>query len=84
MEPPLPLARPRVTQPTPAQVVQREVSPPEITPIGGTPSVQGQLVQRAEGEGGEPEEIDLADLARKIYPLVKRMLSIERERRSPW
>jgi hypothetical protein len=49
-----------------------------------------EVVQRAEeelitsdvsGEGKETKELNLDDLARQIYPLIKRMLAVDRERR---
>jgi hypothetical protein len=81
--PPLPLVRPPEPQPTPAQAIQRDMAVPEITPIDDAVSTQGEVVQRAEAEGesSPAEGLDLASLAQQIYPLVKRMLTIERERR---
>jgi hypothetical protein len=37
-------------------------------------------VQRAAAEEIEEEEVDLEELAREVYPLIRRMLAIERER----
>ncbi len=48
----------------PGEMVQREVT------------TQPSPVETKE----EEEKVDLDDLARKIYPLVKRMLAVERER----
>jgi hypothetical protein len=76
----LPLAPPPAPQPAPAEVVQRQPEPPAISSV--TPPQQ--IVQRAEGEEPSGEARggpDLSELARQIYPLVKRMLAIERERR---
>jgi hypothetical protein len=49
-----------------------------------------EVVQRTEGEAAteepttkeEKQGVDLDDLARQIYPLIKRMLAVEQERRS--
>jgi hypothetical protein len=64
-----------------AQTIQR-VSEPVITaaPEPAAPTI----VQRtlAEETKPEPEEVDLTDLAQQVYPLIKRMLLIERERTS--
>lgn len=86
-EQPFPLTmRPLAPQPAATQVVQREAEPPDISHVSEAPTVSGTIVQRAEGEESEDvtEELDLADLAQRIYPLVKRLLAIERERRSSW
>ena len=52
-----------------------------VSSVVGAPHT---IVQRdeteAEGEGSELEELDLADLAQRVYPLIKRLLLIERER----
>jgi hypothetical protein len=79
-EPPsMPLVTPPPPQVTPTtETVQREpdpaVPPPDIPDIS-------PIVQRAAAEEVEfEEEIDLTDLARRIYPIVKRLLAIERER----
>jgi hypothetical protein len=79
-EQPLPLAQPPTPQPTVQQ--QPEPAPPAVSSAVGAPHT---IVQRAEteaeGEGSELEELDLADLAQKVYPLIKRLLLVERERR---
>ncbi|MBN1641148.1 MAG: hypothetical protein JXA09_07920 [Anaerolineae bacterium] len=70
-------------------LVQRQPAPPELGPAAGPgPSPSGQVVQRADEPivlGSEPAAegsgTDLAELARRIYPIVKRLLAIERERR---
>jgi len=49
--------------------------------------VRGTIVQRAadkEEEEKEGEKVDLTTLARLVYPFVKRMLAVERERRPHW
>ncbi|MEK6573926.1 MAG: hypothetical protein AABZ58_06370, partial [Chloroflexota bacterium] len=60
----------------PAQRVQRKEGE-ESTTAGSTPTVTEQ--QPAEETGKAP--MSLNELARKVYPLLKRMLAIERERR---
>jgi len=64
-------------------VVQRQLSPAVVS--------EGGWVQRevkttpATGQAAEKEEKsapDLDHLARQIYPILKRMLAVERERRS--
>jgi hypothetical protein len=70
----------------PAAVVQRYPDSGRPTPATETDSgtVHG-VVQRSGlsvDEGGvEQQSLDLDNLAREIYPLVKRMLAVERERR---
>jgi hypothetical protein len=78
-----PTTRPPAPQPAATQVIQREAPPPDISRVSEAPPVWGEIVQRAEGEEDKdvPEELDMADLAERIYPLVKRLLAIERERR---
>ena len=81
-----PAARPeavtRATIPATSTVIQR--TPIEAPAI---PSGEG-FIQRVEStppQAAVPTQApqpDLDDLARKIYPLIKRMLSIERERRA--
>jgi hypothetical protein len=60
-----------------AETIQRQPDP-----VVGTFVPQDIVVQRAEGEeeDDESEELDLTELSRRIYPLVKRLLAIERER----
>jgi hypothetical protein len=60
-----------------AETIQRQPDP-----VAGTLVPQDIVVQRAEeeDEDDEPEELDLTELSRRIYPLVKRLLAIERER----
>jgi hypothetical protein len=77
--PPPPLEQPPAPRPERTEAIQREPGPTIIGSIQEAPAPQGPLVQRAEEEE-EAEEIDLAELARRIYPLVKRLLAIERER----
>jgi hypothetical protein len=66
-------------------IVQRQ---PSAVPIVSHPDVgETAAVQRAEEEPyaegqGQDEEKDLDRLARDVYPLVKRLLAIERERRT--
>jgi len=67
---------------------------PPLTPAIATGEIEGgAIVQRAEVEGaaagqesgGKSGEqgsgLDLDHLARQIYPIIKHMLAIERERR---
>jgi hypothetical protein len=77
----VPVMLPLVIPPAPTDTVQRKSA-------GIYPSQT--LVQRVEetepGSMGpsrpktEPEKPNLDDLARQVYPLVKRMIAIERER----
>ncbi len=85
-QPSLPLARPSAPR-TPSErppaspvVVQRQPAPPAISSFGEAPLPQGTVVQRAGEQAGQPETPDLPDLAREVYPFIKRMLLIERER----
>jgi len=74
----------------PPQVVQRQPSPevPGIDTAGSRGG--GKWVQRVataepsagqSAEEGKKPESDLDHLARQIYPIIKHMLTIERERR---
>jgi hypothetical protein len=75
-----------LSRPPAAEAVQR--LPLTVSP--GAPLVQSAvgegeaIVQREEDEGIEPEvgdsAPDLDDLARQVFPFIKRMLAIERER----
>jgi hypothetical protein len=89
-EPSMPLAQPSTPQPTlqrqpepaPEEVSQRESTSPAVSSVVGAPHTMVQRVEaEAEDEGGEFEELDLADLAQRVYPFIKRLLLIERERR---
>jgi hypothetical protein len=73
-------------EPAPARQIQRHVTAPATTPLVSTSPAPPDVVQRALGEdvGGEEDEVDLRDLARRVLPIVKRMLAIERERRPDW
>jgi hypothetical protein len=84
-----PPARPLPPQPDPAQVEQPQLQLPlaetiqrQPAPAVGAFVPQDIVVQRAEGEeeDDEPEELDLTELSQRVYPLVKRLLAIERER----
>ena len=89
-QPSLPLAQPptpqamvqRQPEPASEEVSQRQPAPPDVSSVVGAPHT---MVQRdeteVEGEGSEVEELDLAGLAQRVYPLIKRLLLIERERR---
>jgi hypothetical protein len=64
---------------SPSETIQRE--PATVVGTLVQRDTVAAVVQRAEGEGSESEEeLDLAELAERIYPLVKRLLAIERER----
>jgi hypothetical protein len=77
LEQELPL-RPPVIAATPAAVAQR-------LPAAG-PCLEGVVQREEAGEQAAPEvkgkEPDLDKLARQIYPFVRRMLAVERERTS--
>ena len=85
------LPLPPIGRSAPPQVVQRQPSP-EVPGIDAAGSrSRGEWVQRAatkgrvSGQSAEEEEkpdLDLDHLARQIYPILKRMLAVERERRS--
>jgi len=88
-EPSRPPARPLPPQPEPVQIERPQLQLPlaetiqrQPAPAVGAFVPQDIVVQRAEGEEevDEPEELDLAELSRRVYPLVKRLLAIERER----
>ena len=55
-------------------------SAPEEAPDQFVPLIQ--RVQDTVDPSREGQEPDLADLARKIYPIIKQMLTVERERYS--
>ena len=80
-----------VTPSSPTPVVQRQPVKPEpaLSRIETVPAAiaapVGRSIQRAE-DGGTVESdtmagAELDKLAREIYPLIKRMLAVERERR---
>jgi hypothetical protein len=72
--------------PAPARAVQRK---PE-KPAAVRRRQAERKIQRADdakpapkaepAETDEKKSVDLADLARKVYPLIRRMLAVERER----
>jgi hypothetical protein len=80
---------PPASGPALAEVVQRQPAPVSLGSAVASDSTQ--VVQRlevGEKEEGEPvtkgedePEMDLDDLARQVYPLIRRMLAVERERR---
>jgi predicted component of type VI protein secretion system len=81
-----PPAQPPV-QPAPQAAIQRQPTVPGAAlTISRAEVGEAADVQRAEDEGVEPgveardEEQDLDRLAREVYPLVKRLLAVERER----
>jgi hypothetical protein len=68
-----------VVTPRPERIVQREGEEPPSQPTAGegtSPAVTPP--QPTEGESAPP---NLDSLARQIYPLIKRMLAVERERK---
>jgi len=80
---------PPVSRPAPAALIQRQ---PVVPSVDLTAAARGaKVVQRAVEtppetglmpEDEERPELDLDHLARQVYPLIKRMLAVERERRS--
>jgi hypothetical protein len=84
----------KVTVQPPAQLsggatIQRQPSAPGAAPTVSRPDAgETAVVQRAAedepyaGEQVREEEQDLDRLAREVYPLVKRLLAVERERRT--
>jgi hypothetical protein len=90
--PPLP---PELESPPAEPVVQTMplVTPVSVSRIQLTPEQVGPvIVQRAattvatapSPAAVEPSTVDLEQLARRIYPILKRMLAVERERRFSW
>jgi hypothetical protein len=79
---------PPVSWPAPAALIQRQPAAPSVDLTVATRGVD--VVQRAvetPPETGltteeEGPELDLDHLARQVYPFIKRMLAVERERRS--
>jgi len=78
-----------VVQPAREAIIQRQPSIPGVAiAISRAEAGEAAGVQRAEEEGVETgaeardDEQDLDRLAREVYPLVKRLLAIERERRA--
>ena len=79
---------PPVSRPAPAALIQRQPVAPSVDLTVAARGVE--VVQRAvetppeRGTTSEEEgpELDLDHLARQVYPLIKRMLAVERERRS--
>jgi hypothetical protein len=73
------LPLPPVSRPTPA-----EAQRPALEVF--TNAEGFSVVQREGEEQAEPDDdgSDLEQLARQVYPLIKRMLAIERERRSTY
>jgi len=73
--------------PIPSQsIVQRapDAKPPVPMPTGSAP--KGKTAEQAKKDEAERQETgekkdELEDLAQKVYPLIKRMFAIERERR---
>ena len=86
--PPRPVAHPQAAAPVlsspqgDARVMRStaDESAPEEAPDQFVPLIQ--RVQDTVDPSREGQEPDLADLARKIYPIIKQMLTVERERYS--
>ena len=60
-------------------------SPPRVPPTAREPSVvqrEDEPLSESNTPTAEGTDVDLDDLARQIYPLVKRLLAVERERRT--
>jgi len=80
----MPLAR--QTERQPASFERPAPPPTRAAELVAQPAIVGELiqrepaVQRAEAEETAPEPIDLTALARRVYPFVKRLIAIERER----
>ncbi len=78
-----PLPLPPVIRPAPVEVAQREpvsISPGPVTvqlEIGEPPEPTAEPEQKTEPQ---VPTVDLEALARQVYPVIKRMLAIERER----
>ncbi len=66
--------QPLVTRPGISPIIQRVEESPPATPALGE-------AEEAEGAEGAAAELDLDQLAKQIYPILKRMLAVERERR---
>jgi hypothetical protein len=89
-QPSLPLAQPpapqaavqRQPEPASAEAGQLQPASPEVSSVFETSHT---IVQRddteVEDEGSDVEELDLAGLAQRVYPFIRRLLLIERERR---
>ncbi len=69
----------------PVRMVQRQPADVSARPSKDSLQVeegQGAAEQSPEMAEAEGETLNLDDLARQIYPFVKRMLAVERERRA--
>lgn len=81
----MPLARQQPAPSAPAQILR---PPAQMAEPITQPSIVGELVQRdaivqrVEEENKAPESVNLGELARRVYPFVKRLIAIERERSS--
>jgi hypothetical protein len=81
------LPLPPTHRPARVEAIQRQAGSSVISAVPETAPQQPSVGQRAEDSSAEDErdsEPDLNQLAQQIYPLVKRMLVIERERRPGW
>ena len=71
------------SQPSAERVETSPVGERQVTPISQVSSISSSLVQRVTDEMDIDSEMstdDLSQLARLVYPFVKRLLAIERER----
>ncbi|MBI1878920.1 MAG: hypothetical protein HYR94_12005, partial [Chloroflexi bacterium] len=75
------LPLPPVSRPVSPASVQRQVDSSLEVAMNAQPT---NLVQRVEETppAVESSQVDLDHLAQQVYPLIKRMLAVERERRS--
>jgi hypothetical protein len=69
-----------VSQPTPAGLIQRQPADQAISPPGSGIMQQVTETPPAASKPLLEKKADLDELARQIYPLIKRMLAVERER----
>jgi hypothetical protein len=76
-----PLTPQVVVHKPPAEAPSPPVGEPAAKGKASPPDVQRAPGQRARGEALEAPELDLTQLAQEIYPLVRRLMAIERERR---
>lgn len=84
---PLPPGVQRPPQAPPVELIQRQPAPePAPIEVSQAPVAQATIVQRAEVDDEDLAEdlsaTDLTQLAHRVLPFVKRLLAIERERRS--
>lgn len=82
----MPLARPQTSppaqkqEPSPQPALAETIQRTPIDAVGTLATQSAPIVQRAEGDEEELKPITLMQLARRIYPIIKRLLAVERER----